>query len=530
MQPRVLVPTVLIGLTMLHTWPIASAPGAESLNGNADAQFCAFTLSWIARTLVVNPTELFNTPLFWPEPATLAYSDPMLLPALIGAPVRWLGGSAVLTFNLVMLTGLTLTAIAAAAVVWRWTGSIAGALVAGALAAFNVHLLTRLPHIVAAQSWLLVLTMYFAERLSGEPKRRDGLLLALTIAATAATSPYLLALAAVILGATLTVRLLTRPARGSLTATAAIAGAMLIGLVVAVPVLVPYVELAATGARRPIEIVEQFSATPSGYLASNSHVHRTWNAPFTTNDVNMFFPGVAALILAVVGLALRSRRILTIVTIGAIGFLLSLGPSTPIYRWLYEWLLPLQGLRAAARFGYLFLLAVALLAGIGASLIASRLRTPAGRALFTTGILAVITIETWQGPVRTQPFRGVPAVYSMLAESSEPIVLVETPFFPPQAAFEHGEYVLNATAHWQPLMNGYSGLLPDSFRQRADRFWYFPRPEAIEAMKADGATHVMVHLERFGAEATDVEQSLLDRSDLQMLASDGSHRLYRFRR
>ena len=62
----------------------------------------------------------------------------------------------------------------------------------------------------------------------------------------------------------------------------------------------------------------------------------------------------------------------------------------------------------------------------------------------------------------------------------------------------------------------------------ATLFWC--GPEAIAAMKAEGATHVMVHLERFGAEAPDVEQSLLGRDDLQMVASDGAgHRLYRFR-
>jgi hypothetical protein len=526
-----LVLTVLIGLTLLHTWPIPRAPGRESLNHNADAQFCAFTLSWIARTVVASPLELFDTPIFWPEPNTLAYSDPMLPAALIGAPVRWLGGSPVLTFNLVMLTGLALTAFSAAFVAWRWTGSMTGAIVAGALAAFNVHLLTRLPHIVAAHSWGLPMTMYLADRLSREPSRRGVLLLSLTIAAIAMTSPYLLALAAVIIGATVAVRLMAGPAKGSLAATAAITAATLAGLAAAIPVLVPYVELAATGARRPIEIVEQFSATPHGYLASSSRLHRTWSAPFTTNDVNMFFPGAAALILAAVGVLIRSRdrkRAWTIAAIGAIGMLLSFGPATPIYRSLYEWLLPLQGLRAAARFGYLFLLAVALLAGIGASGIASRLRSPAARAVFLSGALAIITVESWQGPVRTQAFRGVPAVYSLLAQSTGPIVLVETPFFLPEAAFEHGEYVLNATAHWQPLMNGYSGLLPASFRRRAGPFWRFPRPEAIQAMKQEGATHVMVHLERFGAEATDVEQALLGRRDLQLLGSDtAGHRLYR---
>ena len=143
--------------------------------------------------------------------------------------------------------------------------------------------------------------------------------------------------------------------------------------------------------------------------------------------------------------------------------------------------------------------------------------------------VTIVTVEAWQGPVRTQPFRGVPAIYSLLAEASGPVRLVEVPFFPAEAAFEHGEYVLNSTEHWQPILNGYSGFLPSSFRERAASFWYFPRPFAIDAMKREGATHVMVHLERFEGEASQVQNALLTRDDLRLVAADQlGHRLYEF--
>ena len=45
-----------------------------------------------------------------------------------------------------------------------------------------------------------------------------------------------------------------------------------------------------------------------------------------------------------------------VVAIGLTGFVLSLGPATPLYGWLYAIFPPMQGLRAAARFGNLFLL------------------------------------------------------------------------------------------------------------------------------------------------------------------------------
>ncbi len=180
-------------LAIVHTWPIAAAPGTNSLNWHSDADLNTWQMSWIDHTLPRHPTRLFDGNIFAPEPDTLTYTDPLIVPALVAAPVYWLSGSPVLTFNVSLIAGLTLTAWAGWFVVWRWTGSWGAGIVSGALIAFNVHLLTRLAHVQAAHSWGIPLAMYFADRLIERPTRRDGIWLALTIAATAATSLYTLA-------------------------------------------------------------------------------------------------------------------------------------------------------------------------------------------------------------------------------------------------------------------------------------------------------------------------------------------------
>jgi len=201
---------VFAALAALHTWPLSSAPASFSLNHNSDAELNAWILSWVARTLPTRPLELFNGNIFAPETGTLAYSEPLVVPALIGAPVRWLGGSPVLTFNLVLLAGLVLTALAGWYVVWKWTGSEAGALVAGALLAFNEHLLIRLPHTAASHLWGPPLALFFAGRLIDEPNRRAGVMLALVVAATAMTSIYALALCGVVVGCVMVSGLVVR--------------------------------------------------------------------------------------------------------------------------------------------------------------------------------------------------------------------------------------------------------------------------------------------------------------------------------
>ena len=524
---------VLLALTLFHTWPLSSAPARLSLNYNADAQLNAWIVSWFAHAMPTQPLHLFAGNIFQPDDRSLAYSDPLFIEAIAGAPVRWLGGSAVLTFNLLLIAGLAATALAGWWVVMRWTGSFAAGLVGGALAAFNVHLLTRLPHLQAAHAWGLVAVMFLADQLAAGRHRdvidRATVLLAITLASVAMTSEYWLFFAAVVVSLFAVAGLRSWHAAGRL----ALAGVL--GGVIALPVLLPYLRLAAEGVRRPLEAAAQFSATTTGYLASTSRVHAFWGRHFYTDDVNVFFPGVCATVLASIGVwdAVKSggdarRRALTLAALASVGVVLSLGPATPVYAVLYRLVLPLQGLRAAARFGFLFLLAIACLAGFGVAAIERRLPSRAMAVAFGVVALAAVTAEAWQGGVPTIPFTGIPAIYGTLRNVKTPVLLAEMPFWPPQALFENGEYVLNATGYWIPTMNGYAGYTPDSYRRRAASFWFFPEERAFYGMKNEGVTHIMVHLERFGAEADGVLRDLAPRKDLDLLAADNQgHRLYR---
>lgn len=530
---------VFLALAFFHTWPIARAPGGVAM-AHGDAQLNAWILSWIPHALRTNPADLFDGNIFAPEPRTLAYSEPLILPAIAGAPVRALGGSAVLTFNLLMVAGLVATAWMTWYVVAKWTGSWAAGVVSGTLAAFNVHILTRLAHVAAVQAWSLPLVLYATDRLidppEGRARGRDAIVLALAVAAAALTSIYLLAFAALI------IVVVAACARWKLARIAMVGAGAAAGLALAAPLLWPYVSLAASGATRTLEMVAQFSATPAGYFATTGRLESGLTRSLFTNDVNVFFAGVCALALAIVGLvaligghAIDRRRALMLSVLAGAGVLLSFGPATPIYRALYAWLPPLHGLRAAARFGYLYLLAVAIAAGFGFAKIEQAIpsskapRLHASKA-FTVIVLVLLTLEAWQPRPPFVAYHGVPAIYSRVAELPSSTLLAEMPFYPPEAIHENGEYVLNSTAHWKPLMNGYSGMTPGSYRRRAASFWFFPKEWAIDAVKAEGTTHLMVHLSRFGSEAASVAAALDGRSDLRLLAADrDGRRLYEIR-
>jgi len=309
--------------------------------------------------------------------------------------------------------------------------------------------------------------------------------------------------------------------------------------IVALPVVIPYRRAATEqGMLRSVESVRQFSATASGYLAATGRLHSsTWSAGFYKNPVNTFFPGVVAFLLAVFGLwcTLRKRaqasRVAMLVCIAATGFVLSLGLKTPLYGWLYSMFPPMQGLRAAARFGSLFLLAIAILAGMGLAGLRQAYGTGRWSGAWAAAVLLLVTIEAMRAPIAYRRFEGIPRIYALLATEPAPVVLAETPFYPGHAAFMGAEYVLNSTAHWRPLMNGYSGYTPASYRQFALTFWFFPREHAIDAMRDAGVTHFTVHPSRFGERAQQTIEILARRPDIELVATAPGQgpRLYRFR-
>jgi hypothetical protein len=517
-------------LAVAHTWPLALHPARLSLNANADAELNEWIMAWVAHQLPRDPLHLFEANIFYPAHDALAFSEPLIVPALMGAPIAWAGASPVLVYNVILLLGMALTGFATCLLVEAWTGRLAAGLLAGSLFAFNTHTLTRLAHIQGIHIYGLPLALLALDRLIRGDSWRAAFLLALSAIVLAYTSGYLAVFAAVMIATSL-----LATARDWLPRAPAVllrlAVAVLVTALAITPIYLPYRRVAREQHMvRTMEGIRDFSATPRGYLASAGRLHRsTWSGRFFKDPVDSFFPGFVALALAGVAIASAIRRreesdrtrIGMLVAIGAVGVVLSLGAATPVYGWLFAVFPPMQGLRAAARFGNLFLLAIALLAGIGLS----RLRASAAIAV---ALIALVNLEAMQAPFTYRPFHDIPDIYHRLAEEPGLAIVAEQPFYPRRGIFQNAGYVLASTAHWRPLMNGYSGYTPASYQRYADAFWYFPQDWAIQAMKDAGVTHVVVHAAEF---RKNVLETLGRRSDMELMEiGSGGVRLYRLKR
>jgi hypothetical protein len=516
---------------VIHTWPLARGPGVLSRNDTSDTQLNEWILAWIAHQLPRDPLRLFQANIFHPARDTLAFSEPLIVPGVIGIPIFWAGASPVLAYNLLLMIGFALTGLATYALAWAWTRDRFAAVVAGSLFAFNAHTLTRLVHIQAIHAYGLPLALFFADRLIVRPDRTGALGLALSMALLTYTSGYLAIFGVVMIAIVLAARAADwwQNPRGVI---AGFALATIVAAVVVLPVYLPYRRVSIEqGLVRSISEARQFSTIPGDYLAAVGRIHfSTWSSRFFRHDA--FFPGVACMVLsgvAVWGAVARRTdraRVLMLCAIGVVGVILSFGPRTPIYGWLFTIFPPMQGLRGAARFGILFLLATSCLAAYG---LAAVRRAHAGtRWVGPLAVAAVVIVnaETLRAPLWYFRFEGIPRIYDVLAGEPGRVVLVETPFYPSRRVFGNAEYVINSTAHWRPMLNGYSGFTPQSYRRFAEVLSNFPDEAAIAMMREAGVTHVTVHPHP-AATAERTKAVLSARPDFHLLATAQGISLYR---
>jgi len=520
-----------LALAVLHTWPLAARPGTLSRHDNADAMLNEWIVAWVAHQAPSAPLQLFDANIFHPEPRSLAFSEHMTVQGLLGAPVRWLGGSPLLTYNLLVIAGLALSAWAMWLLLARWTGSRAAGAVAGTLVAFNAHTLTRLPHLQALHVEFVPVVLLALDRLLVERRARDAVLLGAACALQGLTSNYLLVFTAVAaaVGAAVRVNEWRRPDPARTAALLALAAAVA-GVAVA-PFLYPYyLTQRDQGLTRSLDEVARYSSTWRDYLSTAGRLHyAAWSHRFLEGSTALF-PGVIASVLAgyavVAKPGLRDARIRMTAAIGAAGFALSFGPALPGYALLYAWLPLLQGVRGAARFGFLVLVAVAVLAGFGVA----ALRGPYGHRRWWPALAAALLVgvnaEALRAPIAFRPFDGIPRIYDALRDPSVRAV-AEFPLYPPDAVHRNAAYVLNSTAHWKPLVNGYSGFVPARYPAIAEALRDFPGERSRAELQRLGVSHVVVHLEAYGGRAGEVAAALTLAPWLEQVAAAGQIRIYR---
>ena len=261
-----------------------------------------WVLAWVAHQLPNAPAHIFDANIFYPERNTLAYSETLLVPGMLAAPLHWLGVAPILVYNLVFLSGFALSGVGVALLVRRLTGNTGAAIVAGIVFAFPPYRIDHYAHLQLQQTQFIPLAMWAFHRLLDSGRLRDGVLLGVCTACQMLSCMYyglfLIPYMAVVCGAMLiAARTLSKQRITALAVAAAIV------IVAMIPVGRAYLAAREVVGERGRAEVEQNSATWRNYLAppeTNAMYGKVF-ARFMEPERRLF-PGFVAVALAIVGL------------------------------------------------------------------------------------------------------------------------------------------------------------------------------------------------------------------------------------
>lgn len=496
-----LVTLLALALAVAMTWPLAARIGSAGRLDTDDGRFSVWNVAWVARALVLHPLSVYDANIFYPRRSTLAYSEANLGAGALAVPAYWAsGGNPYFAHNVVFLLSFVLSQIGMYALVRHLTGRRAAALVSAVAFAFCPYVFSHLPHIQLLMTAGLPLALLAMHRFVAEPSIGRTVALGLTIAAQALFCGYHGVYAALMVTPGIVYFGLTRGRAREWRYWLAASAAGLLSMAVTVPFFLPYLELQQVGGfARTLADARQWSATLAGYVASAAWAHR-WLVPFLPPWGEVLYPGTAALVLGTLGAwAAFRRRPATggrdvawfYAVMVLVAFWASFGPKAGLYTVLHETVPLFSWLRAPSRFGLVVVLGLAVFAGFAASALLARSR----RAAVTAAALVTLTTaDLVVAPLFLVEAEPVASAYRSLAKWPHAPV-AEFPFFYERMDFpRHAYYMLNSTAHWRPLVNGYSDYVPPEWREMVIPVSSFPNPESFVILQRHRVRYVVFHL------------------------------------
>jgi hypothetical protein len=470
---------VAVLVAVASTWPVAahlrdhvvdgariiSPAGDENfgaVNIGADVLTTVWIVNWMLHALATQPLHPFDANIFYPAPFASGYTEHLFAVDLLGAPGKLIGGP-VLAHQTALLLCIVLNAWAAAYVVARWTGSPVGGLVAGILFATSPFHQGQMYHLQSLGTAWLPLVIFTLERFGATGRPRWAVLAGAAVVTQILSGQYLgYAGIVVALVAGIVALVAGRERDGTLRDRARdvgwLAGAALGAALVAVPFVYPYLRLSGTGD-----------------IPNNSGVmlNQLWTLHSYVPNATGRWPGIPApawllALVGIVALVVGGRagrlRAAMLVAVGIVGAFLSLGPRATAWNLWNGVAAVLPGfgaMREPIRFTLLPCLAVSMLAGAGAALLARK--SPRVGSTVAIVLAAVGAWQAWRGPFPLRPMPvgdTLPEVYRVLTRCGDGDPLVEVPMAYALDSFHDAVPQYFSTFHWLPLLNGRAGYAP----------------------------------------------------------------------
>lgn len=517
-------------LTIFLTYPVAFNIDRIGRVNTDDGRWSIWVVSWVAHTLTTAPLRVYDANIFYPHRYTLAFSEANLGAGALGAPVWLATKNPYTTHNTVFLASFVI-AFAGAYYLTRYlSASRPAASLAAVLFAFCPFMFARTAHVQLLFIGGLPWCMLAFHRLIDRPSVTRAVMLGVLLWATALACAYYGIFAGLMVGLGTFVYGVSRTLWRSPDHWTAIGLAAFVSVGLTLPFFLPYLYVQETGGFvRTLDDAQQYAANLRAWGASSAWAHRWW-LPALTGFNEVLFPGLLTIGFGVPGavLLLRRRRDTAVLylLIAAIAFWASFGPDAGLYRVLYETIPIFSFLRAPARMGILVTLSLVVFASIAAAHLLTRVRRPVlAGAVLTLVAAAELTTAPLSQFRDAEPLSPVYRVLATLPYGA----VAEFPYWYERHDFpRHAYYMLNSTAHWQPLVNGYSDHIPSDFRTTVLPLSSFPTRESFGILAKAGARYVVFHLDMYNVR---MRERLMERLDtyspyLRPLAQEGSVWLY----
>jgi hypothetical protein len=488
--------------------PAAGHPGGPL--GAIDQRFVAWLAARNAWTLLHQPGALFEAEPCYPEPDALTLGEPGIALGIASIPAWIATRDPVATYDLALVTLALVGCLALFLLVGDWTGQPAAGLVAALLFAFHPVRLDESVHPYAWDNAWAALALFFGVRLCERRRWRDALGLTAAAAVQVGSSLY----------ATL--------------------GVLLVGL----PILAWLVASQRLREQRPLQWLAVglgvFAAAAACYgpflarraegaLTPRSHqFFLAW--PSLAPD-GSYWPGLVLLVLAAVGLVLGGSRFargawrdprwalllgallaLFAATGGASVTLPGAAPGDPpttlvpnLYAWLARILPGLELIRGVSRLYSGVLLALCVLAGLGAAAILRAAPLPWRGAVAAALVLAA-GIDTLRPAglglaprvafemTEIAPAREQIAFFRELAERGNSGPIAEVPL-DRKTQLRNNTAILLSAYHHRRTSACRNSFLPERLGELEATLARLPAAAAVRELRDQGFTTIVVHHE-----------------------------------
>ena len=480
LTPVLLIFAVFTALTVVMTWPLPRYMGI-AVQDLGDPLYKIWIIRAVQHQLVNQPGDFWDANMGYPFEMSLLFSEPLIGTALLHWPIFLVTGNDVLGYNTLFLLSFVTVGAGMALLIRELTGSSGAGVVAGAMAAFSPYRYGHLSHLNLLSYGWLMLSLWMIVRFARTRQLRYAsfgcALLILQFHASDTLAVFSLVVVAVFICACIWSYCLQRDR------TFLIGAAAFVVLPVAsfFPVIAGRLEMNRIyGFERTMSELIRGSAIPADYLSVHPHNY-LWGGILREAYPNPLFPGLIAIVAAVIGLVLCLRRLTPWIATGAVlivfGVVMSLGPqldaggrTIPLpYQLFAEYVPGGDSMRDVARFGVLALLGVHLLAGLGiaALLGLARARIPEARwtvvSVTAIVVLTALTLMEYRTETSAESVDRSPerlAVYEWLADQPDGPVL-ELPADGHWTSLSRSiQPMYYSTWHWHPVIALYGSFVP----------------------------------------------------------------------